>query len=106
MEEIPAWARSSGSLADNAYGRTLGEYREPFSKCFVLIIMYVYYHVQIHWELCVIQNACQHIALQNTNLNSFKEEIVFVQEKKFQTEGRPCTTKEVHSTVLVSLYFG
>ena len=85
MEEIPAWARSSGSLADNAYGRTLGEYREPFSKCFVLIIMYVYYHVQIHWELCVIQNACQHIAIQNTNLNSFKEEIVFGQEKKFHS---------------------
>ena len=61
MEEIPAWARSSGSLADNAYGRTLGEYREPFSKCFVLIIMscmYLSCHVQIHWELCVIQNAC------------------------------------------------
>ena len=45
MEEIPTWARSSGSLADNAYRRTLGEYREPFSKCFVLIIMCVSMYV-------------------------------------------------------------
>ena len=41
------------------------------------------YHVQIHWELCVIQNACHHIAIQNTNLSSFKEEIVFGEKVSF-----------------------
>ena len=73
MEEIPAWARSSGSLADNAYGRTLGEYREPFSKCFVCMYVSIMYKSTgscLSYKLHVI-------AIQNTDCSSFKGKDVF-----------------------------
>ena len=75
MEEIPAWARSSGSLADNAYGRTLGEYREPFSKCFVLIIMYV--SIMYKSTGSCVSCKMRVVATQNTDCSRFKEKIVF-----------------------------
>ena len=81
MEEIPAWARSSGSLADNAYGRTLGEYREPFSKCFVLIFMCV--SIMYKSTGSCLSYKLHVIAIQNTDCSSFKGKDVFGFEEKY-----------------------